>query len=184
MAAFLALALAGLTGADAQTVRAAYLATEVDTWFVIVPLASASLLTGLVVSLGTDWGLFRHYWVVAKLLINVLATVLLLLHTQPIGILADTARATTVSGADLGRLELQLVVDAGAALLALVVATTLGVYKPRGLTPYGRRKLAIGRAAPSTTSTPRWVYVCGSLVGGLILLFVVLHATGRGLGGH
>ena len=39
VAAFLALAIAGLTSQDAQIVRAAYLAMELTTWFVIVPLA-------------------------------------------------------------------------------------------------------------------------------------------------
>lgn len=68
---FLALALAGLTSQDAQMVRAAYLATDVITWFVIVPLAFGSLLTGLVVSLATPWGLFRHYWVLVKFLLTI-----------------------------------------------------------------------------------------------------------------
>jgi hypothetical protein len=72
--------------------------------------------------------------------INILATVLLLLHTQPIGILASLARTMSLSGALANRLEIQLVADAGAALLVLLVATTLAVYKPRGLTPYGWRK--------------------------------------------
>src|SRR5262245_23907885 len=82
VAAFLALAVAGLTNQDAQMVRAAYLAMELITWFIIVPSALASLLTGLVVSLGSALGLFRHYWVVAKLLITIIATILLLMHTQ------------------------------------------------------------------------------------------------------
>ena len=45
-----------------------------------MPLCFASLFSGLVQSLGTEWGLFRHYWVLFKLLINVLPTALLLLH--------------------------------------------------------------------------------------------------------
>ncbi|HKQ05646.1 MAG TPA: hypothetical protein VJ464_10975 [Blastocatellia bacterium] len=140
VAGFLALAVAGLTSREAQTVRAAYLAMELITWFVIVPLSLASLLTGLIQSLGTLWGLFRHYWVLAKFLITILATIILLVHTQPIGILAGMARETTVSNANVGRLQIQLVADAGLALLALLVATTLSVYKPRGLTSYGQRK--------------------------------------------
>ena len=138
--AYLALAVAALTAQEAQVVRSAYLAMELITWCLIVPLAFASLLTGLVVSLGTTWGLFRHYWVLLKLLITILATILLLVHTQPIGVLAAVAREATLSRADVGRLQIQLVGDAGFALLALLVATTLGVYKPRGMTPYGRRK--------------------------------------------
>src|SRR5206468_6732674 len=140
VAAFLALAIAGLARSDAQMVRAAYLATEMITWFVIVPLAFASLLTGLIVSLGTPWGLFRHYWVLVKFMLTILATVLLILHTQPIGVLAAVARETTLSGADVRRLQIQLVGDAGAALVALLVNVTLSIYKPEGMTVYGRRR--------------------------------------------
>jgi uncharacterized membrane protein len=58
--AFLALA-AAMTSQDAQTLRAAWIAMEWTGWYVIVPSVLASLLTGLVMSLGTKWGLFRHY---------------------------------------------------------------------------------------------------------------------------
>ncbi|WP_427016540.1 DUF2269 domain-containing protein [Pseudarthrobacter sp. P1] len=140
VAAFLALAVAGLASPDAQVVRAAYLATEMTGWFVIVPLALASLLTGVVSSLGTTWGLFRHYWVLIKLLITVLATAVLLVHMGPISGLADAAAATALSSTSLRGLRIQVVVQAGAALLVLLVATTLSLYKPRGMTGYGQRK--------------------------------------------
>lgn len=170
--AFLALALAGLTSQDGQMVRGAYLAAELITWFVIVPLAFASLLTGLVVSLGTQWGLFRHYWVLAKFLITILATLLLLMHTRPIGVLAGIARGTTVPSADVGRLQIQLVGDAGAALLALLVNVTLSVYKPRGVTRYGWRKQhERGEAPHSIAVAPRWVKVFGIVLVVVVLLF-------------
>ena len=140
VAGFLALAIAGLTSQDALLVRAAYLGMEMTAWFVIVPLSLASPLTGLVMSLGTTWGLFRHYWVLIKLLITVLATILLLVHMQPVGHLAHVVAVTTLARGELAGLRVQLVADAGAALLALLVATTLSVYKPRGMTPYGWRK--------------------------------------------
>src|SRR6266704_3905016 len=73
VAAFLALALAGMTSQDRELVRAAYLAMELTTWFVIVPLAFVSGLTGVVSSLGTRWGLFRYYWVLLKLLMPIFA---------------------------------------------------------------------------------------------------------------
>ncbi|OLC06705.1 MAG: hypothetical protein AUJ01_04985 [Acidobacteria bacterium 13_1_40CM_3_65_5] len=195
VAGFLALAIAGLSGQNPQTVRAVYLATQVITWYVIVPLSFASLLTGLVQSLGTTWGLFRHYWVLAKLLINVLATILLLVHTMPIGELANIARETALSGVAAGRLQIQLVVDAGLALFALLVATALGVYKPRGLTPYGWRKqleeravsppvLAPSAREPIRRSQPRWVFVTEIVAIHFVVLFVILHLTGHGLGGH
>lgn len=140
VAGFLALAVAGLTSRDDQTVRAAYIAMELTGWFVIVPLSLASLLTGFVLSLGTRWGLFRHYWVLAKLLITVFAIVILLVHMQPISYIAGVARETALSGEELRGLRIQLVADAGAALLALLAATALAVYKPRGVTRYGWRK--------------------------------------------
>jgi uncharacterized membrane protein len=140
VAGFLALAVAGLTSHDPRIVRAAYLGMELTAWFVIVPLSLASPLTGIVMSLGTTWGLFRHYWVLVKLLITLFATIVLLLHMQPIGHLARVVAATTLSRGELGGLRIQLVANAGAALLALLVTTTLSVYKPRGVTPYGRRK--------------------------------------------
>src|SRR5713226_2624989 len=91
VAGFLALAVAGLSNQNAETVRAAYIAMHLTTWFVIVPLSLAALLTGLVQSLGTTWGLFRHYWIVTKLLLTVLATIILLVHTQPIDRVAAVA---------------------------------------------------------------------------------------------
>lgn len=84
VAGFLALAIAGLMSPDAQIVRAVYLAMDLTARFVIVPLCLASLLTGLVSSLGTSWGLFQHYWVLVKLLLAIPSTILLLLHTRPI----------------------------------------------------------------------------------------------------
>ena len=138
--AFLALAIAGLTSADPQTVRAAYLAMEMIGWFVIVPLSIASLLSGLVQSLGTAWGLFRHWWVLIKLVMTVLATIILLVHMQPVGHLAEAVRAATLSGGELRGLRVQLIADAGAAIVVLLIATTLSIVKPRGLTRYGWRQ--------------------------------------------
>ena len=125
VAGFLALAVVGLTGGDAQTVRGAYLVMEPAGWFVLVPLALASLVTGIVQALGTSWGLFRHYWVVFKLLINIFATVVLLMYMQTLGDLADVA-------ADR-RTDLRVVqsasplLHAGAALLLLLFAPLLGL---------------------------------------------------------
>jgi hypothetical protein len=82
VAGFLVLAVAGLTSRDAQMARAAYVTMELTTWFVIVPFAFASLLSGLVVSLGTSWGLFRHYWVLIKLLITILSAMLLMVVAE------------------------------------------------------------------------------------------------------
>ncbi len=135
--AYLALGVSAVTSEDAQTVRAAWIAMELIGWYVIVPLSLASLLTGLVMALGTPWGLFRHYWVLITFVLTIFATVILLLHMPSVSALADVARE--VDSATLGRLGGDLF-HAGGGLLVLLVITVLNVYKPRGLTPYGWRK--------------------------------------------
>ena len=140
IAAFLALAVAGLTSQDAQIVRAAYLAMELIAWFVIVPLAFASLLTGLIQSLGTLWGLFRHYWVIVKLMLTIFATSVLLVKLEMIGYAARLAAEMALSRADLRAAGIQLVVHAAGGLVVLLLPAVLSVYKPPGVTRYGRRE--------------------------------------------
>jgi hypothetical protein len=78
---------------------------EFTGWFVLIPLSLASLLTGLVQALCTAWGLFRHHWVMSKLLINILATTVLLFYMQTLGYLAGLARSPI---ADLNELRTPL----------------------------------------------------------------------------
>ncbi len=170
VAAFLALAIAGLTRQDSETVRAAYVAMEVVGWFVIVPFCLASFSTGVVQSLGTEWGLFRHYWVVVKFMWTVVGTLLLLLHLQPTSRLASTVPEALLLGADLNRLRIQMVADAGAALIVLMLTTAVSVYKPWGRTPYGRQ-------------SPWGRYVLIAILG-FLLLVAAVHLAGGGLGGH
>ncbi len=103
-------------------------------------MAFASLLTGLIQSLGTPWGLFRHYWVLVKLLLTVFAAVVLLVKMELIGYAARLAAETTLSPADLRAAGIQLVVHAAGGLVVLVVPAAFSVYKPPGVTRYGRRE--------------------------------------------
>lgn len=154
VAAFLALALIGLTSEDIQLARAAYLAMDAITRFVIFPLSLIPLLlTGPLLSLCTPWGLFRHYWIIVKLVINILSTLILLVHLRPISSMARAAAEGTLSSADRG-IQIQLVIAAGAGLLALLVTTGLAVYKPRGMTPYGWRKRYMENAMSPDTDSP------------------------------
>ena len=190
VAGFLALAAAALMSQDPRLVRATYLAMEVTGWFVIVPLSLASLPTGLVMSLGTEWGLFRHYWIVVKLVITFLATILLLVHMQPVGHLARVVAETTLARGELAGLGVQLVADAAAAVLALLIATALSVYKPRGMIAYRRRERRARRETGEELgrrpiiTTPRWVKVLGVVAVIVVLLVIALHMADRGLGGH
>jgi hypothetical protein len=126
IAAFLALSIAGLAGREPQTVRAAYPAMTLIARLVVTPLALAALITGLIQSLGTAWGLFRHYWVLIKL--------------DLIDQAARLASETILARADLRALGIQLFVHAAGGLLVLLVPAVLSVYKPQGLTRYGTRR--------------------------------------------
>lgn len=113
---FLALAGLGLTSEDPFTVRGVYLVMEHAAWLTLVPMAFATLVTGLVMSLGTSWGLFRLYWVVFELVITVFATTVLLVYMQ-------TFRHMAAVAADPGA-ELQMVRNPSPllhAVLALVI---------------------------------------------------------------
>lgn len=137
IAAFLALAITGLATDDAALVRGAYVGMFWIGWFILVPLSFGSLLTGLIQSLGTEWGLFRHYWVLAKLVINLVANTVLLLYMFELGSLVaalsiSDGHEVVMSGSPL--------LHASAALVLLMTATVLAIYKPRGMTSYGWRK--------------------------------------------
>ncbi|PDT10225.1 hypothetical protein [Rhizobium sp. M1] len=140
VAAFLALAVAGLSSENDRLVRSAYVATDVLARVVVVPLVLASLLSGLVQSLGTKWGLFRHYWVLAKLLLTLLVAVVLLLQVKGIVYVAVESLESPVSNTDLLDLRRSLVVHAAGGLVVLLVTTALSVCKPRGMTRYGWRR--------------------------------------------
>ena len=144
VAAFLVLGIAGLTSHDAEVVRGAYLSMDLISRFVIIPMCFGALATGLLQALGTPWGLFRYYWILVKFGLAIFVTIALLVHQFVV--VAEAAKrisgvaSETLFGADLGPLKTELVRAPSLAIVLLLVATTLGVYKPWGLTRYGRRK--------------------------------------------
>ena len=140
VAVFLTLAITGLISQDVSVVRAIYVALELMAWFVIAPLALTSLLIGIVQSLGTRWGLFHHYWVLVKLILTSLATIVLLLQMRLITAIGTAAANSTLAISDLSDAKRSLVLHSGGGLLVLLATVILSVYKPRGRTRYGWRE--------------------------------------------
>ena len=174
---FLGLAVIGMTSEDSATVRGAYLVMEPAARLVLVPLAVASLATGVIQSLGTEWGLVRHYWVLSKMLLNALSLVILAIYME-------TFRSMAAVAADPGAALAAVrnpspALHAVLALGVLLIATFLAVYKPGGMTPYGRRTQHIHgdvRVSP-------WIYAAGLAVV-LMLLMIAAHLSGGGLHRH
>ena len=134
---YLALGVGAVRSSDVHLIRAAWAAMELIGWYVIVPLAVASLLTGVVMALGTKWGLFRHYWVVISFVLTVFSVAVLLLHMPTVSAAADVAQVA--EGAALEELGGDLL-HPGIGLVVLLVVQVLNIYKPAGLTRYGWRK--------------------------------------------
>ena len=172
LAVFLAHAVASVISRDDQMVRAASIAMGLTAWFVILPLSFATVITGIVQALGTAWGLFRHYWIVFKLLLTAVATIVLLLKLAPISTLADAAAQARFSSGDLLGLRTSFTVHAAGGLVVLLAAATLAIYKPQGVTG-------------DAEAVPRWVKVFGTIVAALVLLVVIMALVGgHGPGAH
>jgi hypothetical protein len=146
--AYLAVGVAAETSDSSETVRGAWIAMDVIGWRVLVPLGVAAFTTGLLLSLGTRWGLFRHYWVVFSLALTAFALVVMLLHLSDVTESADIAR--TASEAHLLAMGGDIA-HPGIGIGVLFVVLVLNLYKPKGLTSYGRRRLARDRGARSGT---------------------------------
>lgn len=194
--AYLGLVVRALSRQDDQFLHAAWIAMDLIGWYVIVPLALAALLTGFAIALGTAWGLFRHYWVVTSLFLTLVATAVLVNHMSSVTFFARLAvegATADASGALRAALPGELL-HAGLGLMVLLAIAALNVYKPRGLTAYGRSaSQAVARSStddedraglrPQTpTRTPRWVHAVWihAVVG--ILLLAIVHLLGGGPG--
>ena len=139
VAAYIALDVATTSNQEPQALRSAYAGMALIAGNVIVPLAVGSLISGLVISLGTKWGLFRHYWVVMSLVLTAIATAVLLVEMQTINHLAQIAADPATSSDELRALSSTLPHSIGGTLVLLVVLV-LNMYKPKGMTRYGWRK--------------------------------------------
>lgn len=183
---FIVLAVTGLTTMDNQLSRSVLIAMDICAWFVIVPFCFISLITGLAQAYGTNWGLFKHYWIVVKLFLTIAMTILLLLHLQPISYLANVAKESSFSNANHASQLLDIITKAGAAILVLVAITTISIYKPWGKIQQTRLLCSNlpHSKFDSVKSKKSWTFYL--LIGlGLFILFIIIkHLFGGGMHSH
>jgi hypothetical protein len=119
------LVVARSTG-DVAYAEAIYRVVETSIWL-SVPMAGVSGISGLLLGLGTPWGVAKHWWVVLKEIAFVPLVVTDLLVIAPTA--HDLAR-----GGSGGFLE-----PAIGHCVILTLATIVSIVKPFGRTPRGRR---------------------------------------------
>ncbi len=117
---------------DPETKALAYRALGM---FIFWPIAAASVLslaTGMLLGLGTTYGLVRYWWVTIKLALNLVLTVVVLVALRP-GVLELAEQGRRVAeGETVTFLESNIMFPPIVSTAALLVIFTLSVFKPFG----------------------------------------------------
>lgn len=103
--------------------------------FVVWPMLGAALMTlasGLLLGLGTKWGLARYWWVLVKLAITLALTLLIVVALRPSLPEAIAHGEQLAAGADPTQDVSDLAFPPIVSLMALSFATTLSVFTPWG----------------------------------------------------
>ncbi|GAA3494765.1 membrane protein [Streptomyces prasinosporus] len=144
----LALGVTANTSASAAAVEASVRTMKLFADLLLLPVAFLTLLSGLVLSLGTPWGLARHRWVWTKFWLTLATTTATAFALRPGVDAAATAVAAGHPLPDGGDVLMGPVVS----LSAYVFMTVISILKPWGPTRRGRRLRAAAR--PSGTAEP------------------------------
>lgn len=133
----LALGITAYTTDSATMTEAAYRAMKVFGDWLVLPIALLTLGTGVVLSLGTRWGLARHRWVWIKFWLTLIT----------LGLSAFLLRPEINSAAAAGVPDTSLVAAPVISSSAYFFMTAISVLKPWGLTKRGRKYRAENRKA-------------------------------------
>ena len=103
--------------------------------FAVWPLIAAGLTTlvsGVVMGLGTNYGLIRYWWVAVKLALNILLVTLVVFALRP-GLAEAAAYGEALAAGGTARPDVSgLAFPPVVSGIALVTATVLSVFKPWG----------------------------------------------------
>lgn len=139
------LAYRGLATDDPEELAVIYRALEMFCVPLLLTLGLLSLVSGIWLGLGTRFGLVRYWWVVVKLAISLVLLTLVLIALRPT-LIEGAAQAAVVDGSLPERLtdvRRNMIFPPVVSTTALAFVTWLGVYKPWGVTPRGRRFLTV-----------------------------------------
>jgi hypothetical protein len=136
--AMAALILTAATAGDAGTRAFSLQALEIVTVWPLLTCGGTCLLTGIVLALGSRWGLLRYWWVTVKLAINLVLTVLVLVSLR-FEIADQAERGRRLAAGQTVTFDLSnLIYPPTVSPTLLLVAMTLSVFKPWGRIRAGR----------------------------------------------
>lgn len=138
----ISLAVTVTTTSDPVIQHASFRVLELVGTTVILPISLTAFVTGVLASLGTQWGLLRYRWVLIKFALTLVAVLLTFLSLLP-GLHAATALVDATAPDRLAD------VDSSGLLSAAFVSTSmytfsvvLSIFKPWGRTRWGVKALA------------------------------------------
>jgi hypothetical protein len=145
-----------LTGRFSGDLAVRSLAYQALATFVVWPMLTAGLVclaTGLILGLGTTWGLLRYWWVAVKLALNLVLCTLIVLVLRPgMDEVAGYGRELLVGTPDPATVS-TLFFPPAVSLTTLTLATVLAVFKPWGrIRP---RRPEVGRDGAISPETDR-----------------------------
>ncbi len=142
-AILLSLAATGRLSRDADLIRAVYLVMDLLLSAVLLPFAPTALVTGILLGLGSHWGVVRHYWVLTKLVLTLAAATAAVLLLRP-ALNESAANVLAVPLADLpatgtGPVAIRVMAGPTIGVLMMTAAVVLAVSKPWGRTRFRAR---------------------------------------------
>jgi hypothetical protein len=184
VAVFVALAVTSINSQNPAVVNGALIALQISSYYIIVPFCFLALVTGIIQARGTKWGLFKYYWIVVKLFLTVVSTLLLLVHLSPITMLAEMASQKTTMVMDMKKVQVRVLFDAAAGLVVLIFVTAISIYKPWGRLPFRPTTPVINSANDNTIKMRTKKYLLPIVIGGILIAFLLIHLFTGGMHGH
>lgn len=137
---FLILSITAVSTKDSGLVLSCYKAMHVLSETSVRASVIGTIVTGILLSLWTHWGLVKYYWIIAKEVLTLVAVILgpigmYIWTLQGISLLTDVG----VEGANQGAYvvnTISLFIGIGLQIISLIAMYLLSVFKP-----WGKRKI-------------------------------------------
>lgn len=144
----LALGITAATTESAPVLEASVRSMKTLVDWVVFPVALLTLLTGLLMALGSSWGLARHRWIYTKfwLTLAMIVGTFFGFRDSIVDAYTDVTAGHPLADAD------EVLLGPMISLTSYVFMVALSVLKPWGLTKRGRKRRSVSRGAMEDTA--------------------------------